>query len=117
RRDDLGEARRRCVEALGIAHKADLPRASAFALEGLASVTLLDGDARAAAWLLGAAATLRRSPGAAVGFAFAAGPPHDTQSVLAGIRRSLDSDAVSEAFAEGERDPMAAIANVSEATS
>ena len=116
-RGDLGEARRLGVEALVVAHGAGLSRACAFALEGIAAVALLEDDARTAAWVLGAAATLRRAPGAAVGLAFAAVARLDTDSLLAAARRSSGPDVVSEAFADGERDPASPVAKLSAAVS
>jgi hypothetical protein len=94
-----------------------LSRATAFALEGLAATTLLEGDPRATARLLGAAATLRDAPGAAVGLAFAAIARLDAESLLAAARDSLGAEAVTQAFAEGRRDPVSALAGVALATS
>jgi predicted ATPase/DNA-binding SARP family transcriptional activator len=116
-RGDLAEARARGVEALRVAHEAGLPRSGAFALEGVAGLALLEDDARTAAWLLGAAAALRRAPGAAVGLAFAAAARFDTDSFLAEARRSLGGEVVAEAFADGERDPAAAVAKLTAAIS
>jgi predicted ATPase/DNA-binding SARP family transcriptional activator len=116
-RGDLRTARARHVEALEIAHTAGLSRANAFALEGLAAIKLLEGDPRAAACLLGAAATLREAPGAAVGLAFAAIARLDAESLLAAARESLGAEAVTEAFAEGRRDPVSAMADIALATS
>jgi predicted ATPase/DNA-binding SARP family transcriptional activator len=111
-RGDLGAARSHHVEALEVAQTAGLSRSSAFALENLAVVALREQDARAAARLLGAAATLREAPGAAVGLALAACARVDADPLLAAARQSLGDEAVSEAFAQGRRDPASATAGV-----
>jgi tetratricopeptide (TPR) repeat protein len=104
-RGDLQESRTRHLEALRCAYDAALPRATAFAVESLAALAMLEDDSREAAWLLGAASTLRRAPGAAVGVAFAVGAGGESEVVLAAARRAVGDDTVSEAFAAGARAP------------
>jgi len=106
-RGDLHEARTRHVEALRCAQDATLPRSAAFALEGLAALAMLEDDGREAAWLLGAASTLRAAPGAAVGVAFAVGARGESEQVLAAARRAVGGDTVVASFAEGARTPDA----------
>jgi hypothetical protein len=115
-RDDVGSARSRHVEALELANAAGLSRSGAFALEHLAGIALREGEARAAARLLGAAATLREAPGAAVGLAVAACARLDAVPLLAEARKWLGDDAAAEAFAGGRRDPVSAMASVAATT-
>ena len=107
RRGDLQDARTRHVEALRCAHDRALPRATAFALEGLAALAMLEDDGREAALLLGAANTLREAPGAAVGVAFAVGAHGENAEVLAAARRTVGGAVVEAAFAEGAEAPDA----------
>ena len=103
----VDEARARHLGALQRAARADTPRLTALALEGLANVALLETDACEAARLLGAASALRASPGGAHGPAFATTVLIDQRDLLATATEIARSEAVSRWFAQGEADPSA----------
>jgi hypothetical protein len=87
---------------------ASAPRAVAFVLEGYATVVAPE-DAATAARLLGAADTLRRSPGQAAGVAFAA-TALGADELLAQLRKSLPSEVVTAEFDAGAADPERVVA-------
>ena len=105
----IAEARERHVGALQRAARGDAPRRTALALEGLASVALLEADACETARLLGAASTLRASPGGAHGPAFATTTLIDTGDLMAAAVEIGRSEPVSRSFDLGTTDPTAVI--------
>jgi predicted ATPase/DNA-binding SARP family transcriptional activator len=113
---DTRQARSQQLEALRIAKEAASPRAMAFALEGLAATGLLAHDGLEAARLLGAARELRRTPGAAIGFAPAVGARVDVEVLLAGAREEVGGARVDDAFAQGAIDANALVQRLLQAT-
>lgn len=111
-RGRLAEARTHHTRAFDLAREAQEPRRIALALEGLAGVELLEGDAATAARLLGAATRLRRSPGRAAGWPLAAAERIDIERILAGARQILGSEEADRAYNDGEANPDAIIATV-----
>jgi tetratricopeptide (TPR) repeat protein len=103
----VDEARTRHLGVLQRAALADAPRRTALALEGLANVALLEADACEAARLLGAASTLRASPGGAHGPAFVTTVLIDPRDLMAAAAEIARSEEVSRGFAQGMTDPSA----------
>jgi hypothetical protein len=73
---------------------------------------MLEDDAQTAARLLGAAGTLRHSPGQATGWAFTVGARVDADRIIAGAAEAIGAEAVAAALAAGAADPRGAVERV-----
>ncbi|MEU7578505.1 BTAD domain-containing putative transcriptional regulator [Streptomyces sp. NPDC041068] len=100
-RGDVEGARSHHVRALELAKSLAEPRALALALEGLAGVAALSGEAEEAALLLGAADAARRSVGAPLPRA----ERMDVDRITASARTALGEAGFTEAFTKGSALP------------
>ncbi len=112
RQGDADAARTHHHLALDIGLRSGDARLQALALEGLAAQHVAERDGRLAARLVGAAAALRRSPGTATGWAFAASALVDTDRVIAEATDAIGAPAVAVARASGERDAGTLVARL-----
>ncbi|MGD9999849.1 MAG: tetratricopeptide repeat protein, partial [Ilumatobacteraceae bacterium] len=99
-RGDADTARRFHDEALEVATRIQHRRAIAMAVEGLAGVAVLDGDAHRAATLLGAAHATRQADGGGH-----PGPESDIERIEARTVELIGRDAFDDAFAAGASSP------------
>jgi predicted ATPase/DNA-binding SARP family transcriptional activator len=110
RRGDTADARTHHHCALDTARRTGDPRLLALAFEGLAAVALREGDGKSAARLLGAAASLRQSPGHATGWGFASIRPVDVDDVMARASELIGAGAAATAYFSGAGDPESVVA-------
>ncbi|MCP2339950.1 BTAD domain-containing putative transcriptional regulator [Actinomadura rupiterrae] len=96
-RGDAAAAEAHQSAGLAIALQIGEPRSLALSLEGMAGVSVLAGDARKGAWLLGAADAARREVGAPLPEA----ERGDVDRIAAKAASALGEDGFNEAFAEG----------------
>ncbi|MER6913191.1 BTAD domain-containing putative transcriptional regulator [Streptomyces sp. NPDC000594] len=101
-RGEAAEALRLQCEGLAAARVHGDPRAVALALEGLAGASLLNGDAREAARLLGAAQAARAS----VGVPLPRGERGDVDRIAGAARTRLGEARYTEAFHDGAAGPV-----------
>ena len=104
-RGNFDEARELHHRALRASRSATDGRAAALALEGLASLALVNGDPDRAARLLGGAAEQRRTRGG-----LASGPASDVERITAEAHAELGASAFDSAFTAGAATPLAELA-------
>ena len=104
-RGNFDEARELHHRALRASRSATDGRAAALALEGLASLALVNSDPDRAARLLGGAAEQRRTRGG-----LASGPVSDVERITAEAHAELGASAFDRAFTAGAATPLAELA-------